>query len=388
MSAELHLELHLRGRVVSAGYPFEDGVVTVSGERITAVRSFTDWKAQRPCSPTPLPVGTLLPGLVDMHNHGGGGHGFDTLDAEEATAAAEYHHALGTTTILASIVSAPADEMVEQVAMLRELAAVGMIGGIHVEGPFLADTRCGAHDRRHLLAPDPRLTSRLLDAAGGHLRVMTLAPELPGFDTVARMLADRGTVVALGHSEADFDAFSKALRPNGFAASVTHLGNGMPPIHHRASGAGAAALTAASRGQIVVELIGDGVHVDAGFGTMVFAVAEDQIALVTDAMRAAGMPDGRYRLGAREMEVGGGVARTEDGFIAGGTSHLLQGVSWAVRECGISLAEAVRAASLTPAIALGLTEVGDLCPGRYADVLVVDDELGLRRVLRRGRWLS
>ncbi|QLY32193.1 amidohydrolase family protein [Nocardia huaxiensis] len=378
---------HIRGRIVTGHEISDDGVVTVNGARVTSVLGFAEWLALHPESRIPGHAGTVLPGLVDIHNHGGAGHRFDTVDPREALGAAAFHRSRGTTTVLAGIVTAAPDDMVAQAGMLGELAAAGEIGGIHAEGPFLSGTRCGAQDPRFLIEPDQKLARRLVDAAGGHLRVMTMAPELPGFDKVAAMLAEQGVTVSLGHSDASFAVFREALRPNGFGSSVTHLANGMPPLHHRGAGPVAAALAAAARGTATVELIGDGVHVDSGFGAMVFAAAPGQVALITDAMQAAGMSDGVYRLGPQEVRVSAGVARVASGSIAGGTAHLLQCVAWAVRECGVPLVDAVRAATETPARAAGLADVGDLRAGGYADLLVVDDELALRRVMYRGRWL-
>ncbi|MBB5914312.1 N-acetylglucosamine-6-phosphate deacetylase [Nocardia transvalensis] len=282
----------------------------------------------------------------------------------------------------------PPDDMVAQTAALRESAEDGAIAGIHIEGPFLSEARCGAQDPRYLIDPDPVLIDRLLTAGGGYMRMMTLAPERPGFDAAARTLADHGVVVALGHSDTGFADFRNALRPNGFGAIVTHLANGMPPLHHRAPGPVAAGLVAASERQVTVELIGDGVHVDPGFGALVFATAPGKVALITDAMQAAGLPDGDYRLGPQEVRVTGGVARVASGSIAGGTATLLHCLRWAVRECGVPLAEAVRAATATPAAALGLDDVGDLRSGLIADAIVIDATLGLRRVLRHGQWLT
>ncbi|WP_245717643.1 N-acetylglucosamine-6-phosphate deacetylase [Nocardia jejuensis] len=372
---------------MSPAHVVEDGVVSISGERVTAVSGLAEWAARHEKSDLPAPVGTVLPGLVDIHNHGGAGCRFDTVDHEQAAGAAAYHRSRGTTTVLAGIVTAAAQDMVSQVGALRELAQDGVIGGIHAEGPFLSGARCGAQDPRYLVDPDPRLARRLVEAGGGHLRVMTMAPERTGFAAVAGMLADHGVTVSLGHSDAEFAVFREALSPTGIARSVTHLGNGMPPLHHRAAGPVGAALAAAARGFATVELIGDGVHTDAGFGAMVFAAARERVALVTDAMQAAGMPDGRYRLGPQEVTVSAGVARVASGSIAGGTSDLLRCLAWAVRECGVPLADAVRAATLTPALTAGLTDVGDLRSGGYADLVVVDDELRLRQVMRRGRWL-
>lgn len=378
----------IRGRVVSAAAQLDDGVVTIADDRIDSVLPFTEWAAVHSDSPEPPFAGTLLPGLVDIHNHGGFGHRFDTVDVAEARAAAEFHHASGSTTVVASIVTAAPADMVAQTAVLRELAAEGVIGGIHAEGPFLSEARCGAQDPRFLRDPDLELTEQLLAAGGGHLRVMTLAPERSGYDAVAQRLTEHDVVVSLGHSNADYASFLKALRPNGFGALVTHLANGMPPLHHRDPGPVGAGLVAASAGQTTVELIGDGVHVDPGFAALVFAAAPGRVALITDAMQAAGLSDGEYQLGPQSVTVRHGVARIANGSIAGGVSTLLDNVARAVRESGVSLADAVLAATSTPAAALRLPEVGDLRTGYFADLLIVAESLRLRRVLRRGEWLS
>ncbi|MEU2122790.1 N-acetylglucosamine-6-phosphate deacetylase, partial [Nocardia niwae] len=243
-----HTELIIRGRIVSASVALDDGVVLVTGDRIAAVRSFWQWRAAHPDLPEPPFSGTVLPGLVDIHNHGGFGYRFDTVHGADARAAAQSHHAHGSTTVVASVVTGPAAEMVAQTATLRELAEEGLLGGIHVEGPFLAEARCGAQDPRFLRDPDLGLTDRLLTAAGAHLRAMTLAPERPGYAAVARRLIDSGVVVALGHSDTDYSYFRNALLPNGSGSVVTHLANGMPPLHHRRPGPVAAALAAAAGG--------------------------------------------------------------------------------------------------------------------------------------------
>ncbi|MFE7741825.1 N-acetylglucosamine-6-phosphate deacetylase [Nocardia sp. NPDC057455] len=380
-------ELTIRGRIVSASVALDDGVVMISGERIEAVRSFAQWRAAHRDLPEPPFSGTVLPGLVDIHNHGGFGYRFDTVDGAHARSAAQSHHAHGSTTVVASVVTGPVEDMVAQTAALRELAEEGVLGGIHIEGPFLSEARCGAQDPRYLCDPDPELTDRLLSAGGAHLRAMTLAPERPGYAAVAQRLADNGVVVALGHSDTDYASFRNALRPNGSASLVTHLANGMPPLHHRHPGPIAAALVAAAAGDAIVELIGDGVHVDPGFAALVFATAPGRVALVTDAMQAAGLGDGEYRLGPQPVTVRDGVARVANGSIAGGVSTLLECVARAVRESGVPLRDAVPAATSVPAAALGLADVGDLRPGQFADILTVSDNLHLRRVLRRGQWL-
>ncbi|MGV9679605.1 N-acetylglucosamine-6-phosphate deacetylase [Nocardia sp. NPDC003482] len=381
-------ELVLRGRIVTGGRVVDDGVVTVRGQRVVAVQALAEWAAGRAGSEIPPFLGTVLPGLVDIHNHGGFGSRFDTRDPEEARAAARFHHREGTTSVVASVVTGPGDEMVAQVRVLAEVVASGDVSAIHAEGPFLSVARCGAQDPRFLIDPDIGLIERLLAAGDGAVRMMTLAPERAGFGEAVRVLSGNGVVVALGHSDASYAEFRAALRPDGPGAVVTHLANGMPPMHHRAPGPAAAGLVAAADSDVYVELIGDGVHVDAGFGALAFATARGRVALITDAMQAAGLPDGDYRLGTQQVRVENGTARIANGSIAGGTSTLLRCLRWAVRECGVPLVDAVRAATATPAAALGLTDVGDLRPGMFADAVVVDDQLGLRRVLRQGQWLT
>ncbi|MEU6565119.1 N-acetylglucosamine-6-phosphate deacetylase [Nocardia nova] len=378
-------EFELRGRVVTSTEVIDDAVIEVAGDRIRAVRPFAQRRSHSGTAPPHR--GTVLPGLVDIHNHGGFGYRFDDTDPDRIRSAARQHHRHGTTTLLGSIVTADPDAMVAQTAALREVVASGELAGIHIEGPFLSEKRCGAQDPRYLIDPDPALTDRLLAAADGRLRIMTLAPERPGFTAVAQRLAESGVVVALGHSDAGYERFRDALAPTGTASLVTHLANCLPPLHHRDPGPMAAALAGAAAGAITVELIGDGVHIESGFGAMVFAAARHRVALITDAMQAAGLPDGEYRLGPQTVRVAGGVARVPSGALAGGTATLLRCLRWAVFDCGVGLVDAVRAATATPAAVLGATDIGDLRPGMRADAVVVNSDLELRGVLRHGQWV-
>jgi N-acetylglucosamine-6-phosphate deacetylase len=348
------------------------------------------------------PVGTVLPGLIDLHCHGGGGAVVTTHVADEAAEVAVHHRRHGTTSLLASLVTAAADDLVKQVSALAPLVRDGIFLGVHVEGPFLSERRRGAQAAQHLVAPDVRIVHRLLNAAEGSLRVMTLAPELPDALAVVSVLRAAGVVVALGHSDADHATFAAALAALDGSALVTHLANGMPALHHRAPGPVGAALTAAARGEATVELIADGVHLDDAFVELVFATASPgHVALVTDAMAAAGVSDGDYELGPQRVAVRDGVARLappDEGdpdtlteadataAIAGGTAHLLDVVR-RTAATPVGLVEAVRAASSTPARVLGLdAQIGSLSSGKRADVLVVDEALQLQRVMVGGSW--
>ena len=398
--------MEIRGAVPTAG--LTDGVVTVEDGVVASVAA-----ADAPgSSGAPEAPGTvILPGLLDIHCHGGGGHSFATTDPAEALAAAAYHAAAGTTGVIASLVSAAPEELLRQVRTLAPLVAAGQLLGIHLEGPFLAPARRGAHAPWLLRDPDPALVADLLEAAGGAIKIVTVAPERPGAAPVAAMLRAAGVVVAYGHTDAGYDCMARALAGASGDGLVTHLGNAMPALHHRAAGPVAAALAAAADDAASVELIADGVHVDAGFTRLVFAAAAPgRVVLVTDATAAAGMADGDYVLGPLRVTVSGGVARLTGegeaaegeaaegeaaggeadggGAIAGGTSTLLRVVATA-RAAGVPLADAVRAASAAPARVLGLSASrGALAPGMVADLVVTGENLGLQRVMRAGRWLE
>ncbi|MCL2731562.1 MAG: amidohydrolase family protein [Actinomycetia bacterium] len=385
--------MEIRGQIPTAG--LDDGVVTVDDGVITSVTAASGGRAS--AGPAGDASGAvILPGLIDIHCHGGGGHVFTTSDPGEARAAAAHHAARGTTRVMASLVTAAAETLLAQVEALAPLVASGELLGIHLEGPFLSSARCGAQSPEFIIDPDPALAARLLEAADGAIRSVTLAPERPGAREVSRVFADAGVTVALGHTDASYEVMAAGLAELPGAGLVTHLANGMAPLHHRAAGPPAAALVAAAAGQASVELICDGVHTDAGFARLVFAAAAPgRVVLITDAMAAAGMPDGEYDLGPQRVRVSGGVARlapsgpgAAGGAIAGGTSSLIEVVATA-RAAGIPLAAAAAAASASPARALRLPEgTGTLAPGTPADLVVADERLRPRRVLRGGRWLE
>ena len=394
-------DLALRGTAVLEQGLVPDALVLCAGERIL-------WAGPAAHAPAELLPedsrvlehdGLILPGLVDLHCHGGGGASFpDSEGAEEMLAAVLEHRRHGTTSLVASLVTADAATLREKVAQLTGLHRDGEIAAIHLEGPFLSEARRGAQNPDHLTDGDPALVRELAEIAGGALATMTVAPEAAGADEVIDALAGSGAVPSLGHTDGGSAEMTRAVdrsiaalrrrRGRSPLPTATHLFNGMRPIHHRDPGPALAALDAASRGEMVVEVIADGVHLDARTVAHVFALAaEDHVVLVTDAMAAAGMADGRYRLGALDVTVEAGVATlSEGGAIAGGTAHLVEVLRLAVLEAGVELVAAVRAASTVPARVLGLEdEVGSLAAGRRADVLMVDRQLRPVTVLRGGR---
>jgi N-acetylglucosamine-6-phosphate deacetylase len=372
----------LRGRVVTPDGLLPDAVVEVEGDRITAVRG------ARPDDTVEPSDDLLLPGLVDVHCHGGGGAAFTVPDRAEVATAAAHHLGQGTTSLVASAVTDDPERMLAVVATLADAVEAGEVAAIHLEGPFLSAARCGAQDPTRMLPPDLGLAAALLEAGRGHVRVMTIAPELPGADDLADLLAERGVQVAVGHTDATATATERFLRDRA-PALVTHLFNGMAPLHHRAPGAALGALAAASRGAATVELIADGVHLSDETVAGVFALlGGPRVVLVSDAMAAAGLGDGEHQLGPLATRVTDGVARLVDGgSIAGGTSGLLDVVGRQVA-AGLDPVEVVASASHRPAALLGIDgEVGAIGPGLRADLVVLDPDWRLRRVMRAGGWV-
>ncbi len=391
----------LRGRVVTEHGELPGGLVVVEGDTIAWVGPVAEAPAELAGLPDAAPPdATLLPGLVDLHCHGGGGESFpDATTADQARTVAREHLAHGTTTLIASLVTAPAAALLDSTRMLAELVADGDLAGVHVEGPFLARSRCGAQFPDHMVDGDPDLVRALAEAAGGGFVQMTVAPEVPGaLDGVLTAVVEAGAVPSFGHTDAAAPQVTRAVElarrllaggPRSRRPVATHVFNGMRPLHHRDPGPIPVLLTAARRGEVVVELIADGVHLSSEVIRMVFDLVGAQgIALVTDAMAGAGMPDGFYVLGPNRVQVTDGVARlVRGGAIAGGTSHLLDVVRTTVA-AGVPLADAVHAAAATPAQVLGRGDVGSLVAGRRADLVVVDDDLRPQRVMRAGAWVA
>lgn len=397
----LPVDLALRGTAVLPHQVVPDALVLIAGEQIAWAGPAAHAPEHRAPS-TRNHDGLILPGLVDVHCHGGGGASFpDASTAEEMMTAVREHRRAGTTSLVASLVTASAQTLRDRVRDLRSLADSGDIVGVHLEGPFISAARKGAQNPTHITGGDAALVRELAELAGGALVTMTVAPETEDADQVIEALATSGTVPSLGHTDcsseqmsAAIDASARALRQHRSRSTLptaTHLFNGMRPVHHRDPGPALAALDAAARGDLLVELIADGVHLDPRTVAHVFAVAaEDRVLLVTDAMAAAGMADGQYSLGSLEVTVSDGVATlTDGGAIAGGTAHLIDVVRCCVQRSGIDLVPAVRAASAVPARMLGMDDrIGSITAGLRADLVLTDHDLQVHEVLRGGVTVS
>lgn len=369
-------------QVVTPARVLAPGWLLLDGDRIVEVG-----EGAPPREPdVDLGGATVVPGFVDLHVHGGGGASFDLGTADAAAVVADTHLAHGTTSMAASLVTDTPQRMVDAVRELALLVRDGRLAGIHLEGPWLSPQRSGAHQPGSLTHPDPAAVQALLAAGDGAVRMVTLAPELPGGIEAVRQLADAGVE---GGSRLVVRRVGVADRGDDAGARLgTHLFNAMRPLHHRDPGPVGALLDS----PVEVELIADGVHLHPAVLRMVFAAAPGRAVLVTDAMAAAGAPDGDYRLGPMAIEVRDGVARLADGngtgAIAGSTLTMDAAVRFAVRTAGLPLLDVVHAASTAPAKAWSLGDVGALEAGRRADLVVLDEDLHVARTMRAGTWVS
>ncbi len=323
----------------------------------------------------------LTPGFIDLHGHGGGGYAFDDGPKSIRTALAT-HRAHGTTRSVISLVANPLDTLTTSLRTVAELAAQDpLILGSHLEGPYLAVRRRGAHAQEFLIPPDPEVDARLIDAAQGTLRQITIAPELPGaLDSIDRFTA-AGTVVAIGHTEVDYETARQSFAHG--ARLLTHAFNAMPGIHHREPGPLVAAFDDPN---VAIELVADGIHVHPGVLEMTFRAAPERIVLVTDAMAAAGSADGFYSIGSLNVVVkdGRAVLNGTD-TLAGSTLTLDVALRTAITAAQVPPADAVAALTSTPARVLGLDDtLGRLAPGFAADLVVLDEDWTVDAVWARG----
>ncbi|MCM1968856.1 N-acetylglucosamine-6-phosphate deacetylase [Streptomyces sp. G1] len=365
-------------RVALPGGVVDNGEVVVEGDRIAA-------NAQENAQVIDVTGHYVVPGFVDIHNHGGGGASFTSGTVEDVLTGIDTHRRHGTTTLVASTVTGDMDFLAQRAGLLSELAEQGDLAGIHFEGPFISPCRKGAHSEELLRDPDPAEVRKLIDAARGQARMVTLATELPGGVDSVRLLAEHGVIAAIGHTDATYEQTVEAI--DAGATVATHLFNAMPALGHRAPGPIAALL---EDERITVELINDGTHLHPASLQLAFHHAgPDRVAFITDAMDAAGFGDGRYMLGPLEVEVADGVARlVEGGSIAGSTLTLDRAFKRAVTLDGLSVEDAVTALSTTPARLLGMSDsIGSLEPGKYADLVLLDASYDVKGVLRRGVWV-
>ena len=330
-----------------------------------------------PVIPDQVIHGTLIPGFVDMHCHGGGGKYFSSVNISEIQTVIETHAAHGTTSMLASLVSEPLPALKQQIQRLVSFAESGTIKGIHLEGPYLSHVHCGAHEPSYLRLPSIIELQELLDIGAGHIKMVTLAPELPQAIEVTRFLTEQSIVVALGHSNSDFDTAKRAI--DAGASVITHFYNGLPLLNHHKSTITSAAILDQ---RVTLELILDGHHVNAPAVELLFQSASNRVALVTDAMAAAGSNDGDYMIGSLDVVVKDGVARLKsNNSLAGSTLTMDRAFFNLCKIPGKSISDAVLATSSFPARAIGLKDRGEIAIGKRSQMLEVSIEEERTRIV-------
>jgi len=370
--------------VVDAAGSTADGWVLVVGDTIHAVGSGPEAPAGSSVDQVvDLGDAVLAPGFIDLHGHGGGGSAYED---DSFAAALAVHRAHGTTRSVLSLVANPVTALVSSLARVRAVMADDpLVLGVHLEGPFLSPHNKGAHNASYLIDPAPRPVADLLEAGDGVVRQVTIAPELPGAVDATRSFVSAGVAVAVGHTVGTDDQARAAF--DAGATLLTHAFNAMPGIHHRAPGPIAAAV---ADDRVTLELILDGVHVHPSVASLLFRAAPGRVALITDAMGAAGAADGPYTLGSLDVTVTDGVAHVAGtDTIAGSTLTQDVALRNAVTRAGLALPEAVAALTSVPAAALGLGDrLGRLAPGFAADLVALSPSLEVRRVWGAGRELA
>jgi len=377
--------------------PFEeisDAVIVIQGSKIAAIGQ--RGKVDLPRGAREINAGrrTVAPGFVDVHIHGAGGHDVmeGTREALEIITATVAAH--GTTSLVATTVTASEKETRDSVAGIahfilntsqyatRELSAE--ILGIHFEGPFISPARRGVHPAKWIVPPSRELLAQLLGEARGTAQILTLAPELPGALDLISVARQAGLVVSLGHTDATYEQAQAAIEAG--ASHAAHVFNAMRPFSHRGTGVIGAVLTSP---KVSAELIADGVHVDeAAMRMLVELKTPERVILVSDGISATGMPDGKYQLGMFEVKVSGGVARNAEGKLAGSTLTLDRALRNIVA-LGVPLSSALRMVTVNPARQIGLgTRKGVLAPGADADLVFLDDKLEVSGVMTRGAGLA
>jgi len=329
----------------------------------------------------------VIPGLVDIHTHGGMGMDFSDGTREAIETIARHQLSYGVTSFLGTTMTLPEKQTLDVCATARPFVNVNnpdmaVLRGIHLEGPFFSQGKRGAQNPEYIVNPDVHMFNRLNEASGKSVRLVAVAPEEEGGFEFVKTIAPL-CAVSLAHSTADYDT---AIRAFSLGANhVTHLFNGMNPLLHREPGIAGAAHDSGA----YVEIISDGVHIHPSMVRVVFDLYEDdRVCLVSDSIRACGMPEGQYDLGGQIVTVVGRSATIGSNSLAGSVTSLADGMRRAV-EFGVPLAKALKAATINPAKSVGLdSEIGSLTVGKRADILVLNKDLQLKHTIFGGVLIS
>ncbi len=324
----------------------------------------------------------LIPGLIDIHSHGAVGVDASEASAEKLRKLLRYEYENGITGYCPTTMTMPFQKLKKTFASVKDILQNGQMDkeasllGLHMEGPFISPFRCGAQDPSALCLPDVSYFADCQKESGNTIRLLTMAPELAGSLAFIQEIKEQ-VRISIGHTDADYTAADKAFSAG--AAQVTHLYNAMPPFHHRAPGVIGAAL---DHSEVMVELIGDGIHVHPSVIRSTFSMfGRERVILISDSMMAAGMPDGNYSLGGQSVKMEKRRAVLSDGTLAGSAANLMECLQQVIA-CGVPREAAIMAATANPARALGLeTKIGRIAPGMDANLLLMDNEMRLLRVI-------
>jgi len=377
----------VNGTVYTPTEVIPGGAITIEGGIIQTVGSADAVALPEQVERIDANGGSVIPGFIDLHFYGCGGHALSQVGriAEDLAAISDMLPRWGTTSYLISLEISDPPTLMRALEATADAIAAQQGGaqplGIHLEGPFLDPRKPGAFPPEVLRAPDVDEVENYLRAAKGYIRLVTLAPNLPGSRMVARQLAEAGVLSSLGHTDASYEEAASAL--SGDFSLVTHIFNAMSGLHHRRPGVVGAALTS---DKAMVMLICDGIHVHPAAVQMLFRVlGPDRLVLVTDAMSGTGLGDGVYQLFGQRVTIKDGKATLSDGTIAGSVLTMHRAMTNVQDFTGCALADALRMVSLNPASVLGLARnKGRIAPGCDADVVVLDRQGRPQLTLVRG----
>ncbi len=373
-NAEVFIDGHFRicdfevkdGRFVALGNPYLPAIDEAAGDEETDLDGL--W---------------VIPGLVDVHTHGSMNADFSDGDYEGLKEMAAYLAGSGVTSFAPAGMTLPYETLETAFATGKKLRdeqpeGCARLMGIHMEGPFFSEKKKGAQNGAHLRDPDFEAFKKLYDGCGGLIRIVDVAPELPGAADFTAKAAELATV-SIAHTDATYEEAVAVL--DAGASHLTHLYNAMPPIHHRKPGVIGAG---SEREDVIAELICDGYHVHPSSVRMAFKLFPERICLISDSLRCCGMPEGKYELGGQDVFLEGGVARLEDGTIAGSASNVYTCMLNAI-EYGIPKETAVAAATITPAKEIGADDlVGSIAEGKYADFIICGEDLKPEKIFLGG----
>lgn len=381
-------------------FSFEEGSVLIENDKISSVILHSNPAAKEQLAQAEEKIQTvrgsvisgrehyLIPGLMDIHFHGCVGHDFCDGTPEALEAMAAYELSNGVTSICPASMTLAEDTLLGIFSNAKAFCEKegSTLCGINMEGPFLNEAKKGAQNAAFLHKPDISMFQRCQEAAGGLIKLVTIAPEEPGAMEFIEALKEK-TVLSLGHTSAGFETASEAFERG--ASHATHLYNAMPAFSHRAPGVVGAACDAAHKdsfGRLFVELICDGIHLHPSCVRTTFSMfGDDHIVLISDSMSATGMTDGEYALGGQKVFVKGNLATLKDGTIAGSATNLMDCLRTAVKQMHLPLESAVKCATANPAKAIGLyASYGSITEGKYANLVLLNKDLEIEKIVLKG----